>query len=758
MGLIKRNIWSLFYIILAIGAIVLSMISYFTWISNYNQFKQQHENIVKIIFNSTNSFFDQQEFMLDILINQLDKEDIFANKKTIQKNFDNLIKMSDTVVGFGLAKPNGDLVDLSSNINTKKLPNLLMQKQSGNSFLKALKSKKMIIGRTYFFTPLNKLILPVRKAIRDAKGEVVAVLNVAIAIDKGAGFPKQNILMSPSHNIVIVKENRYRILLLAKSKISVEKLYKKSASKRLFRLITKIVEQKYKQLIKSIKEKEKLVTVSYFSPFAGAKVLSSFKYNKKYNFFVLSQTTLETVNKKFYILLSIYLAIYIFTFLILYLLFNYIANFEKYQKRILYRQATHDSLTGLPNRLFLSDNMSIWINEKQKCFSLFFIDMDNFKHINDTYGNKFGDKTLKEISRRLKEIILENDLVVHHGGDEFLVMVKTSDKKKIMSFAQKILDALNVPYSEKGKHVILRASIGISTYPKDGKTIDDLMRCADASMLEAKKKKNQFFIFGDSIKNKYLRDLQVEHELRFALLHDEIYMAYQPQINADGSIYGVEALVRWENEKLGNIPPDEFISAAEKSGMIRDIGRFIIKTSLTQIRDLQESLKQEFQLSINISLMQFMEEDFLDSLMDMIKNSKFPQKNITLEITENLFIEEFDYVKDLLKALRQKNIKISLDDFGTGYSSLSLLKQLPINELKIDKIFVDDILENKISKNMVQSILNIGKNFGIHVVVEGVEIKEQVSMMKSLTCKTFQGYYFAKPMIKKYLYDFCKKI
>ncbi len=756
MGLIKKNIWSLFYIIIIIGILFMFIISYFTWINNYNQFKNHHENVVKIIFNSTNSFFKQQELILDIVINKLDKKHISTSINDIQKSFVNLMKSSKTIIAFHLTKPNGDLLSISSNVKTKKIPNLLLLKESKDSFLKALKSKNMVIGRVYFSTQLNKLILPVRKAVRDNNDKVIAVLNMAISIENSNGFPKENILINQKHTIALIKDNRYRILILAKNRTGFEELYKKPTSKLLFNSIEKIVEKKYKQPIEKIKEDEKLVSVTYFSNFSKEKVISSFKFNKKYNFFVISQTTLETLNKNLYTMFMIYILIYIFVATILYLLFKYISNFQKSQKKDLYYQATHTSLTTLSNRLYLFDNLDKWINDKERCFSLFFIDMDNFKHINDTYGNSFGDNTLKEIAKRLKEITSEEDLLIHYGGDEFLIFLKTLDKNKITNFAQNILDSLNVPYSEGGKHVILRASIGISTYPNDGKTFDELMRCADASMYEAKKNQNQFFVFEDSIKNQYLRNLQIEHELKFALSNNEIYMVYQPQINSNGYIHGIEALVRWENKKLGTIPPDIFISIAEKSGIIRDIGKFIIKTSLNETKELQKSLNQEFGLSINISVKQFLDNDFLDLLNDMIKESNFKKSNIILEITENLFIEDFDYIYNLLQSIKKSGIKISLDDFGTGYSSLSLLKNLPIDELKIDKVFVDDILENEVSKNMVKSILNIGKNFDLHVVVEGAETKEQVSVMKRLDCKIFQGYYFAKPMKSKQLYEFIK--
>jgi len=276
-------------------------------------------------------------------------------------------------------------------------------------------------------------------------------------------------------------------------------------------------------------------------------------------------------------------------------------------------------------------------------------------------------------------------------------------------------------------------------------------------MYEAKKRKNSYCYFSEKMRHANLMKMDIEQELRGAIENDELWMAYQPQIKADGSLYGVEALSRWNNKKLGNVRPDKFITVAEETGLIKELGKFIITTSLREIKIIQEQLELDFSLSINISAIQLMEDGFLETILQLVDDEKFDKTKLTLEITESLSIEDLDKVLPRLHSIRETGIEISLDDFGTGYSSLSVLKKLPINELKIDKSFIDEILYDENEKVLVQSIINIGKNFGMITLAEGVESFEQVQELKNHNCDIFQGYYFSKPLSKHDLIKYLNK-
>jgi diguanylate cyclase (GGDEF)-like protein len=421
---------------------------------------------------------------------------------------------------------------------------------------------------------------------------------------------------------------------------------------------------------------------------------------------------------------------------------------------MLYHQANHDYLTNLHNRLYLSKKYNLL--DKNKPFSLLFIDIDNFKNINDNYGNSYGDKILIEASKRLKSFKSDDKELAKDSGSKFVFILNNIDKKSLEDLTIKILQKLSQPYVINQYKFILGASIGVSQFPLDGKDFDEVKRYADIAMHEAKKTKNNYHLFDNEMKDKFLRTSQIEEELKSSLIKDEVYMVYQPQVRSDGTLYGVEALIRWENEKLGFVPPDKFIGVAEDIGFMNVLGEFIIERSLSEIKSLQEQMGMKFQLSINISVKQFMEVNFYENILEYIKKYNFDNSSLTLEVTESVFIEDIDFILELLLKLKQRGIKISLDDFGTGYSSLSLLKKLPIDELKIDKSFIDDIVHDNDSKIMVESIIAIGKKLNMYTLAEGIELIEQKELLEEYGCDLFQGYYFSKPLkikqMKEYLY------
>jgi diguanylate cyclase (GGDEF)-like protein len=387
---------------------------------------------------------------------------------------------------------------------------------------------------------------------------------------------------------------------------------------------------------------------------------------------------------------------------------------------------------------------------------MLFIDLDNFKNINDGFGHKFGDAILVDVAKRLSSFFGKENLVVRQGGDEFIVLLQCKDESKKEKTLIDLIELISQPYQIDNMEFSIGASIGTAQYPKDAKNLESLMSLADTAMYEAKKRKNAFCVFSSELQNNTLHKVDIEHELRNAIKNNELWMVYQPQIKADGSIHGVEALVRWKNEKLGFVPPDQFISVAEETGLMPQLGDFIIKRSLEEIKTLQVEMNMRFQLSINISVRQLIEVDFLQKLLKHFELCDFERSRVTIEITENLFIEDIDYVLPLLIAVKEQGIKLSLDDFGTGYSSLSMLRKLPINELKVDKSFVDVILNSDEDNAMVKSIVKMGQTLKMYTVAEGVETQEQADLLRSFGCDVFQGYLFAKPLRKDELSEFLK--
>ena len=383
--------------------------------------------------------------------------------------------------------------------------------------------------------------------------------------------------------------------------------------------------------------------------------------------------------------------------------------------------------------------------------------MDHFKNINDSFGHQFGDILLVEFAKRISAMVRKESVVIRQGGDEFVILTYRTDEEDILTHSQSILNEISKPYHIKQFSFVVGASIGIAKYPEHGTSLDMLLRAADIAMYEAKKYKNSVRLFAPSMQSGYLNRVNVEQALHKALDKHEFYMVYQPQVDHEGTIYGVEALVRWNSAEMGLVPPDQFIPIAEAAGVMPRLGKFILSTTLKEMKSLQTELGLSLQTSINISIKQFMETHFLDYLIQKIEQENFNRISLCLEITESLFIEDIDYILPLLQKVHEMGLHISMDDFGTGYSSLSILRKLPIDELKIDKSFVDAILNDVTAEKMIQNIIAIGKNLEMYILAEGVERKEQEDLLKEYGCDRFQGYLYSKPLSYDALKEFLEQ-
>lgn len=418
----------------------------------------------------------------------------------------------------------------------------------------------------------------------------------------------------------------------------------------------------------------------------------------------------------------------------------------------IWKQANFDQLTGLANRNLFRDRLDqalIHCNRSESKVCLMFIDLDRFKEVNDTLGHDVGDKLLQEAAKRLMSCVRSEDTVSRLGGDEFTVILQDlTDVKYTKTIAQKLLDILTTPFLIEGHHAYVSGSIGITIYPDDGDDVKALLKNADTAMYQSKSAGRDRYQFFTAKMNRELIERQkLEHDLRYALKNDQFIMYYQPIIDlTTGRLFGAEALVRWKHPERGIIPPDEFIFLAEEIGLITDLGEQVLRRSCQQMQSWLEHGIAPIQLSVNVSSIQFKDVDFISKLENILNSSGLPAEQLSLEITETVLLGANDEVKNKLDAIRALKASLSLDDFGTGYSSLSYLKNIPVNTLKIDRLFIQDIAKEETDCALVEAIILMSKRLNLKVVAEGVETKEQLKQLRTMGCDFVQGYYYDKPL------------
>jgi diguanylate cyclase (GGDEF)-like protein/PAS domain S-box-containing protein len=425
--------------------------------------------------------------------------------------------------------------------------------------------------------------------------------------------------------------------------------------------------------------------------------------------------------------------------------------------------ATHDALTGLPNRYLLQDRIKQALAQdarSQKQLAVLFVDLDHFKSVNDSLGHDVGDLLLKEVTKRLLDCVRAEDTVARQGGDEFIIVLnsigKSIDAAKV---AQKILDTLKLSFRINGNEFFIGSSIGIAVFPDDGSNAETLLKNSDVAMYHAKENGRSNFQFYTEELNKSAHERQaLSVDLRYALARNEFVLYYQPLFSGvDNQLYGVEALIRWQHPERDMVAPDKFISLAEETGLIIPIGEWVIETACKQINAWQAQGYCVPRVAINLSARQFQDDRLVSNISRILKKTGVESKYIALEITESMLVDNIERVIETLSHLNEMGIHISIDDFGTGYSSLSYLKQFPINTLKIDRSFVRDIVVDKSDYAIVSAIIAMAHSLGMEVVAEGIETEEQLNILLRQKCNYFQGYYFSKPVIASGVERFLRK-
>ncbi|MBL4827054.1 MAG: EAL domain-containing protein [Spongiibacteraceae bacterium] len=443
----------------------------------------------------------------------------------------------------------------------------------------------------------------------------------------------------------------------------------------------------------------------------------------------------------------------------------------------LYQLAQFDQLTGLANRRHCLEYLLKSLARARRrngYLAVLFLDLDKFKDINDSRGHAEGDDLLKSVAKRLNACVREGDLAARFGGDEFVLILDEISQPEDAGFiAQKILDVMIEPHVINNKPAIIGCSIGIATFPLCGKETDDLFKSADIAMFHAKSQgRNNYQFFAKEMQQQLDERIHLEHDLRYAIKRNELSLHYQPQVDVNsGTIVAMEALLRWQHTNEGLISPAKFIPVAEKTGLIVEIGEWVMQTACHQVQDWQRqfcsdghSKLQSLSVAVNVSMKQITNGDFINRLKHVIEETGFDPQYLELELTESLMMDDPEATVAELQAIHHEGLDIAMDDFGTGYSSLSYLQRLPLTTLKIDQSFVAEIGNNTQSEVIIKTIIAMAHSLGLRVVAEGVETAQQLAFLRQNKCDLMQGYYFSRPLpydqatllLQDGLMDLCK--
>ncbi len=415
--------------------------------------------------------------------------------------------------------------------------------------------------------------------------------------------------------------------------------------------------------------------------------------------------------------------------------------------------AYYDVLTELPNRLLFENLLEESLKAREEMLAVMFVDLDRFKLINDSLGHHRGDHILKLVTAKLKEAVQEDAVLARFGGDEFtMILSGMNTENDALCLAKKIIDELKEPILYNEVEYFMTVGIGISISPHDGASMDELMRNAYIALDRAKKQgANHIEFYTDEMNDQAFERLELESYLRRAIEKEELTLYYQPQVNLDEQkIYACEALIRWNHPKLGLVSPAEFIPLAEDTGLIEEIGIWVLNEACMQTKMWQDLGYEHLSISVNVSGRQFQSEQFVESVREALNKSQLSPHSLHLEVTESTTLVNTDYSISMLKQLRKMGIKVSIDDFGTGYSSLSYLKDFPLDILKIDQSFIRNLKENSADAAIVKAVITMCEGLNLSIVAEGIETEEQGEIVKRFGCNFAQGFFYSKPLNKEH--------
>lgn len=745
MIFLRRNLeWVLFSAIVLVGTLLLiwSLIAQWGGIVDRHELRQRGQ--LSTVARAVHAVFNSQEIVLTLLGEQLNAHYSIGQVQAIDGIVEGMLDINVSTMGYGMLGLDGKVRMFRMREPLASSPELQQQLIEAANCSRIGEDLAMQVGRPLKPEGAPYWLVPMCQAIDDLDGEVQSYMIGAIAHSENEGFFDDIAVLGPTNIVMVMNEPDLDPILWASWQD-----YSTDA------LARRVPVETYEQAIASAEERsgQSFAEIrasgeayAYRLDGGDGSQLGMAIHDDRYKFWVLTHTSRSELMAELWRIGSIYFAIYLSVLLGLAAVLLIISRAEHRRRSDLVYQARHDLLTGLPNRQSMLSDFAAMRRKYGQNMSLLFIDMDNFKGINDGFGHAFGDLLLHEVGQRLLTVVNDTERLARVGGDEFVALVPGTDVQQLMARATELDAALARPYMINGLRFEIGCSIGVARMIDAGTTLNDALRAGDVAMYLAKRQRNTACLFEPSMGRDYLENIRIEQNLRAAIKSGQINLVYQPLVNAEEEIIGVEALARWTDAELGAIPPMKFISVAERAGLIGRLGEYIIERSLRDAKQIERLVGRPLELSLNASPRQFQNAAFARNLIQRVQRAGLKQIRPVLEITESLFAENQESIRKDLSLLREAGIRVSLDDFGTGYSSLALLFTLPIDELKIDKRFIDQIGTSAGARALVRGIVTIARQHGLHIVAEGVESREEFELLRAAGCDTFQGYLFGRPM------------
>jgi diguanylate cyclase (GGDEF)-like protein len=691
---------------------------------------------------STRATFIKHETILRVVGEELLRVGTLDNPEAGRAIIEDIAKTDPGMVGFGFIRPDGQILLISGIPHDKPLPNLLEHEESADSFREALASPILQTGRPWFMQVFGDWVIPIRKAIRDSQGKPRAVMAAGYRITGGTTTWAE-LELPKDVGVAVLREDgylQYIHFVTGKEPESdrLDEIYGQPAGADLLALI------KAHGGDQGTVHLEKSLTLD--------NLLVAFRYLPEYGIYTAAALPRASITQAFLADLAGPASLIVIYLVLAYVAYRYAVRIQREHERNLTYLAHHDALTGLPNRVLMRDRLDQALRTAQRNqhrVALFFIDIDRFKEINDTHGHAQGDALLQQVAVRLLGVVRPGDTVARLGGDEFLVILpEIEDRETIEVLAQRVISQFTQPITVGNIEHRVTTSIGVAIYPDDSHTVDEVQQHGDIALFEAKDRGRACHVYFDSKLNKRAqRRSELRDALGKAISEKQLTLHYQPQFDAaSGQVLAVEALLRWHSPEHGQVSPEEFIPLAEETGLIVEMGRFVLYQAMRDIKHINKRYGLNLNVAVNISAHQMLGESMSAFVSRMTSSLQFPGRNLVLELTESVLIKEFERVSEELHALRRIGVGIAIDDFGTGYSSLSYLNRLPVTELKIDRSFVRDIDRDPDDRTLIASIIGLGKGQGVRLVAEGVETAEQARLLKELHCDVLQGFHLSRPL------------